>query len=302
MQQNKKVINIDQGKQKMPSKNGYVMAWRDIKKQPWYGNPEALAVFTHIMLSATSKPLTFDMKGVECDLSPGQYVTTYPQLAKVFDLSKSKVRSILKTFAKNGQIVTTQIKQGRINKGLVITLTGWSKWQKNTDLLITPPNTPHDTRGVTYLKGCDTPLNTPPNTPLSTVLNNNVLNNNNKSMLVSDEKSERVCHLEIREKAFEHFWQTWSKCKKLVGKINTAPKSTTKTKFLSMLNDKHVEKIGVDGFRKELGLMCELAIGAHTDIAENKDSSFRAYQNMYPAKFLTNKQWRDCAEYRELSK
>ena len=48
-----KIHHINEGQQAMPSKNGFVTVWRDIQKQPWYKSPEHVAVFLHILTSAT---------------------------------------------------------------------------------------------------------------------------------------------------------------------------------------------------------------------------------------------------------
>lgn len=299
------VININQG-QAMPSKNGYVSIWRDIRKQDWYSNTDALAVFTHIMLTATSKPINYNFKGLDCRLEAGQFVSTYSDLGDIFNINKSKVRRLLSIFEKNGQITRSLITKGHINKGFVVTLTGWNKWQKTPNLSDTPPDTPSDTPRPAYLKGLDVGSDTLTVTPPGRVVNNNLLNNKEKEMLVSGETSSKVSYLEIREKAFEHFWKCWSRNKKLIGKSNTAPKNKFKPKFLAKLNDKHVHKIGVDGFRTEISLMCELATIAHADIARCKEdrekSSYSNYETMYPFLFLSNEQWRDCDDYRELSK
>ena len=292
------IVNIKIGEPAMPSKNGYVMAWRDIKKQDWYVNPECLAVFIHIMLSATSKPLLYNRKGVNVMLSAGQFATSYEDIAAVFNLHKSKVRRFIKIFEKSGQIEKATISVNRINKGLILTFINWNKWQKPLENTDTQADTQADTPSATYLKVCGGSADTQADTQADTVLNNKVLNNNKNTMLDSVEPST---HFEIREKAFNHFWVTWSNCKKIIGKTNTAPKGKTREKFLALMTNTHVSKIGVDGFRSEIMLMCDLAIGAHKDLKEDPQSSFANFKNMYPLKYLTNKQWRDCAEYKELT-
>ena len=130
MTETARVIKFERGRPEMPSKNGYVMAWRDIKNQSWYGNPECLAVFMHIMLSATSKPRQYNRKGVDLMLKAGQFATSYEDIAEVFDLHKSKVRRFIDMFVKSGQLTKSAITQGRINKGLLLSFTNWNKWQK----------------------------------------------------------------------------------------------------------------------------------------------------------------------------
>tara|TARA_R110002049_G_scaffold127881_6_gene285062 strand:- start:2820 stop:3707 length:888 start_codon:yes stop_codon:yes gene_type:complete len=197
------VVNINKGKYSMPSKNGFVMAWRDMKKQPWYNNPDCVAVFTHIMLSATSKPFTFNRKGAVCQLMPGDFVTTYEELGAQFNLDKSKVRRIIGKFVKNGQVTKRIIATNKINKGIIISLTGWNKWQNNSDLSDTWNDTQSDTQSdtsrVANIKGskpyADTQADTLPDTQADTVLNNKVNNNkviNNKKSLGAPRKKNNV--------------------------------------------------------------------------------------------------------------
>jgi hypothetical protein len=300
------VVNINRGKP-MPSSKGYVMAWRDIGKQTWYKKPEYLAIFTHIMLNATSKPMQYNRKGCDVNLLPGDYVTTYDALACVFNLDKSKVRRILAVFEKQGQITKSLIAKNGINKGFVVTLTGWEKWQNTSVKSDTQPDTQSDTQNdtlnITNIKGfsthTDTQNDTQPNTLPDTVLNNNIFNKNilNKEKRNAGSATQPVNHSKIRESGFEYFWKVWGNNKKLIGKINTAPKQTTKTKFLSIMTESHVNKMGVEQFRAEINQICELINFAHNDIAEKQgtkqQSDFFNFESMYPAKFLGNKQWRD---------
>lgn len=299
------IVNINRVKRPVPSKNGFVMAWRDMRMQPWYSNPDCVAVFTHIMLSATSKPLTYNRKGAVCQLAPGDYVTTYDELGAQFGLDKSTVRRIIANFIKNGQITKKLIAVNRINKGFVVSLTGWDKWQNNDVLADTLPDTRPDTWNVTNIKGLSTYADTLPDTLPDTVLNNKVINNI-KRYAGQAPLLQKVSHIKIREAGFEHFWQCWNTCKKIVGKTNTSPKAKFKTKFLTKLNDSHIEKISVAGFKAEINLMCELATIAHQDIADSNtaktQSDYFNYASMYPDKYLTNSQWRECDDYRELVK
>ena len=86
----------------------------------------------------------------------------------------------------------------------------------------------------------------------------------------------------------------------MVGKVNTAPKSTVKTKFLNQtFNASKVRSMGIDAFNDEVELMLDLAWNAHSDIAKHDktktESSWFNYRSMYPSKFLSNAQWRDQA-------
>jgi len=178
MNQSSNIVNIDRGKQQMPSKNGYVSLWRDMKKQDWYHRPDCLAMFTHLMLSVTKSKIKYSHKGVDLMLVEGEFATTYEDLGSVFNMDKSKTRRILDLFKRYGQIYTKEIKQGRINKGIVVGLTGFSKWQLTDNLADTQADTQADTCEVLNLKGYIGYSDTPPDTQADTVLNNNYINNN----------------------------------------------------------------------------------------------------------------------------
>ena len=107
-------------------------------------------------------------------------------------------------------------------------------------------------------------------------------------------------YLEERTLAFNDFWMQWGDNKKMVGKVNTAPKSTVKTKFLNQtFPASKVRAMGVESFNEEVELMLDLAWNAHSDIAKHDktktESSWFNYRSMYPSKFLSNAQWRDQA-------
>ena len=162
------------GNDSMPSKNGFITVWRDIQKQPWYKSPEHVAIFLHILTSATHQGRTVDYRGVSVNLLPGQFITTYKKLAETFGIeSESKVRRIISKFIKLGQVSKLNLKKSRTDVGLILTIRNWEKWQKSD----TPSDTPSDTSKVAYFKGAKGSADTPSDTPSDT-LNNNDINNN----------------------------------------------------------------------------------------------------------------------------
>lgn len=163
------IHQLHKGQQAMPSKNGFITVWRDIQKQPWYKSPEHLAIFMHILTSATHQHRSVDFKGVPVSLLPGQFITTYKKLAETFGIeSESKVRRIVNKFIKLDQITKANLKKGRTDIGLILTINNWEKWQK--------ADTPSDTPKVAYLKGLNDSADTHADTPSDT-LNNNDINN-----------------------------------------------------------------------------------------------------------------------------
>jgi hypothetical protein len=274
----------------MPSKNGFVNMWRDVRLQNWYGDPVANSIFHHLIYSASHQNRVVTFKGITLQLQPGQLAITIPIIQKTFNkVNSSKVDRVLKMFEKLKQIKHENIVSKGRSIGQKITILNWEKWQ-NSEV---PNETPTERPDTLILKAQSTGSERPSERP-SELLNNNVINNNDKEHACFENKPS---HLQIRNKAFEHFWKVWGNNKKLIGKLNTAPKQTTKTKFLSIMTESHVNKMGVEQFRAEINQICELVNFAHNDIAEKQgtkqQSDFFNFESMYPAKFLGNKQWRD---------
>lgn len=286
------IHQLHKGQQAMPSKNGFITVWRDIQKQPWYKSPEHLAIFMHILTSATHQHRSVDFKGVPVSLLPGQFITTYKKLAETFGIeSESKVRRIVNKFIKLDQITKVNLKKGRTDIGLILTINNWEKWQKAD----TPSDTPSDTPKVAYLKGLNDSADTHADTPSDT-LNNNDINNIKDN---ADPEALRVEKInEVRVKGFEHFWKSWREGKKAIGVNQKPPKNETYRKnFLKAFPDSYMKKIGHKGFVKEVNDMLGLLNEAFSDIescqAQGKRSDFENYVTMFPALFLSRKQWRD---------
>lgn len=286
------IHQLHKGQQAMPSKNGFITVWRDIQKQPWYKSPEHLAIFMHILTSATHQHRSVDYKGVPVSLLPGQFITTYKKLAETFGIeSESKVRRIVNKFIKLDQITKANLKKGRTDIGLILTINNWEKWQKAD----TPSDTPSDTPKVAYLKGLNGSTDTHADTPSDT-LNNNDINNIKDN---ADPEALRVEKInEVRVKGFEHFWKSWREGKKAIGVNQKPPKNETYRKnFLKAFPDSYMKKIGHKGFVKEINDMLGLLNEAFSDIescqAQGKRSDFENYVTMFPALFLTRKQWRE---------
>jgi uncharacterized protein YdaU (DUF1376 family) len=120
----------------------------------------------------------------------------------------------------------------------------------------------------------------------------------NQAALVIEKKEVKQDYLEERTLAFDDFWKQWGDNKKMLGGSNTAPRAATKTKFLNQtFPASKVRVMGIEAFNQEVELMLDLAWNAHSDIAKNDkanaESSWFNYRSMYPAKFLSNAQWRD---------
>mgnify|MGYP003112354060 CR=1 FL=1 len=189
------IHHINKGQRSMPSERGFIGLWRDIDKQPWYNLHKGryTAVFIHLLISASHKPVQVVYRGQNITLMPGQLAKSFSQLAKELNQTKSDIQNAINTFKKYGQISTHS--DGKLT---VISIKKWSKFNTVGDTGCNTPE-PHTNRG---LEGkCNTANNTVSNTQ-----NNNDLNNNKELVSKdtcqnSDEfsptKQQKVPHQEI---------------------------------------------------------------------------------------------------------
>ena len=109
-------------------------------------------------------------------------------------------------------------------------------------------------------------------------LDKTILNNNDRSNDQSD----------VVEKAFEWFWSTaWKPTKKLIGKVDTSPKSfNLEKRWKPLFNKKYFMSHTTEKFKAEINAMAVFCKEAH-----NADRG--RFENMQLARFLSEKQWRD---------
>ena len=288
------VYQLHEGQRVMPSKNGYVNLWRDINEQPWSSDELAYSVFIKLLSTVQHKPRDIVYKGKPVHLESGEWAIDYPQIVGMFKGIKDKehARRIIKKFKSLSQVYTKPLKNGSVHIGFVIGFNGWEKWQNCT----TPQTTPQTTPNSTDLKVLEGGKTTPQTTPQTTHKNNNDLNNNKEYA----GSATPPVHSELRKNAFNYFWKKWADCKELVGLKNKAPKEKTYTNnFAKLFTDSYINRIGVEAFKAEVNQMCAFALEAHQDIASkqgtNQTSDYFNHEKMWPAKFLSNKQWREQA-------
>jgi hypothetical protein len=289
------VTKIDKGQRQMPSNNGYINLWRDIEKQPWSDDAVAFGVFTKLMLRVQHKSYVTEYKGLKVALQPGERVLSYPDIVDMFKQVTDRYHAIrlIKKFKSLSQVYTRELKENNVHLGFVLGFFGWEKWQNCT----TPQTTPATTPEALNLKALQVGKTTPQTTPQTTHINNNVLNKL-KDNACFDNMPVPETFLKERSDAFDDFWKLWSDAKKLVGGKNTAPKAKTKTKFLNeTFPASKVRKLGVEMFDREVETMLDLVWLAHDSIAKHKKTNTRSdwfnCESMWPAKFLSNAQWRD---------
>ena len=284
------VYQLHEGQRVMPSKNGYISLWRDIKKQPFYTDLIARGMFLDMLLDAQHKSRKIEVDGVPVFLHTGQLFTKRQHFVEQ-GINDSKVKRVLASFEQLGIISRETIKRGQRSVGQRVTFLNWKKWQKFDQSCDQSSDQPH-TAEIKGLNGdsdqsCD---------QSSDQENNNDLNNNKEYA----GSATPPVHSELRKNAFNYFWKKWAECKDLVGLKNKAPKEKTYTNnFAKLFTDSYINRIGVDAFKAEVNQMCAFALEAHQDIASkqgtNQTSDYFNHEKMWPAKFLSNKQWREQA-------
>ncbi len=120
------VIQINSAKPRSKAMgNGHICLFRSMREQSWYSDSDTKAVFIELVFRAQYKPTEVTYKGVKQRLDIGQLFTCSKQLCKDLGINKSKMQRVLKTFEDEGQIKQQKIS----NKGVVITVVSYSKWQ-----------------------------------------------------------------------------------------------------------------------------------------------------------------------------
>jgi DNA-binding transcriptional MerR regulator len=113
---------------------GFALIHRSIREQNWYRNPEFKSVFIELLLRSQFKTGKCNYKGMTLLVRRGQLFTCAEQLSKDTGVSVSQVKKALSLFKKLGQIDTQKIS----NKGNLITLLNYDKWQENSEPVTEP--------------------------------------------------------------------------------------------------------------------------------------------------------------------
>lgn len=107
-------------------KSGWIKLHRRLLDNPRVTDPEWLAVWVYLLLSATHQPRKMDFDGRIVELRPGQFITGRLAIATATGVHESKVKRIL-AMMKGDQ----QIDQQAGVKGSMFTVRNWSKFQDN---------------------------------------------------------------------------------------------------------------------------------------------------------------------------
>lgn len=104
---------------------GFIFLHRRFLCWEWYGEPNMVALFIHILLSANYEPKRW--KGIEVER--GQFITSLQSLSDAIGVSVMKVRTCLKRLEETGEITTKTT-----NKYSIITICKYGSYQpQNSD-------------------------------------------------------------------------------------------------------------------------------------------------------------------------
>lgn len=106
--------------------SGYIKLWRCIKDNPIYKEPDFLAVWIHLLLSANYKETNVFVDGKKILIPRGSLLTSRLQIQQGCGVQQSKVERILKVL-KSEQ----QIEQQSLSKCRIISITNWDTYQSN---------------------------------------------------------------------------------------------------------------------------------------------------------------------------
>lgn len=105
---------------------GYIKFWRKTIDNFISSNPEALALWVHLLILASHKGTEFMFNGKKQPLARGQFITGRKKLSMISGISESKVFRLLKCF-ESEQL----IEQQNMHKFSLISIKNYNKYQNN---------------------------------------------------------------------------------------------------------------------------------------------------------------------------
>lgn len=113
--------------------NGWVKVFYQLLEWEWYGDPNMVALFIHLLLRANFKPTR--KRGVE--FGRGVVLTSREQLAEETGISEQTVRTCLKRLKSTNEITIETTKQGS-----KITICNYDKYQGTSEVCDQDSNQP----------------------------------------------------------------------------------------------------------------------------------------------------------------
>ena len=130
--------------------NGFIVLSRKICNWRWFCDDNTFRVFVYIILQANYEPKDFE----NITINRGQFVTSYPSLAKNLNLSVRQVRTAIKHLISTGEVTVT-----KYPKFSVYTVVNYDKYQtkrqgkrQSSDRVSTGKRQSSDTNGTKYNK------------------------------------------------------------------------------------------------------------------------------------------------------
>ena len=112
----------------MDNKGGFICLWRKTFHDPiWFNStPEQKAIFITLLFMANWKEQKYDIYGKIITLKPGQFITSYSEIAKLTGkgVSVKNVRTGIDRFEKLGFLAREVTRRGSL-----ITIVNWRKYQ-----------------------------------------------------------------------------------------------------------------------------------------------------------------------------
>jgi len=112
---------------------GYIKLWRRVQDSFFYGKPEALALWIHLLLEANHKDHSFVFNGDKTICKRGQLITGLNVLSKRTGIERNKVYRFLKMFEKQ-----TLIRTDNYSKFTLITILNYESYQDERTAKRTP--------------------------------------------------------------------------------------------------------------------------------------------------------------------
>lgn len=104
--------------------SGWIKIHRSIRKNIFFKNPEALALWIHLLVDANHEPSRIVHGNSIINLKPGQLLTSRKRMVEETGINRNKIERILKMFKSEQQIEQQSFVNFRM-----ITITNWHKYQ-----------------------------------------------------------------------------------------------------------------------------------------------------------------------------
>jgi len=106
------------------SMQGWIKLHRKFRENPFYSNPNAIAIWVECMFRASHEDRTFYWKRERVTLDKGMFLFGFEELGKTFKLSRGTTRFWIDQFVVDGMLAIK-----KTNKGTIGTIQNWNEYQ-----------------------------------------------------------------------------------------------------------------------------------------------------------------------------